>query len=71
MDQTIDFCGVGAHHQNGVAERDIYGNGSSHAPPRSPPLARCDRLEPVAIRHGPGYLYLEPLAQSVHWHIAY
>jgi hypothetical protein len=24
MDQTIDFCGVGAHHQNGVAERDIF-----------------------------------------------
>jgi hypothetical protein len=23
MDQEIDFCGVGAHHQNGVAERAI------------------------------------------------
>ncbi len=53
--QTIPFCGVGAHHQNGVAKRRIQDLSDSaqamlaHASHRN--LAITANLWPYAIRH--------------------
>ena len=53
--QTITFCGVGAHHQNGVAERRIQDLSDSaramlaHASHRNPAITA--HLWPYALRH--------------------
>lgn len=53
--QTISFCGVGAHHQNGVAERRIQDLSDSaramlaHASHRNPAITA--HLWPYALRH--------------------
>jgi hypothetical protein len=53
--QTITFCGVGAHHQNGVAERRIQDLTDSaraslaHAASRNPAVTA--HLWPYALRH--------------------
>ncbi len=53
--QTLSFCGVGAHHQNGVAERRIQDLSDStraslaHAAQRNPAVTA--NLWPYALRH--------------------
>jgi hypothetical protein len=53
--QTLSFCGVGAHHQNGVAERRIQDLANSarsslaHAAHRNPAITA--HLWPYALRH--------------------
>ena len=53
--QTISFCGVGAHHQNGVAERRIQDLADSaraslaHAAHRNPAITA--NLWPYALQH--------------------
>ncbi len=53
--QTLSFCGVGAHHQNGVAERriqDLVGSARSslaYAAHRNPAITA--NLWPYALRH--------------------
>jgi len=53
--QTMSFCGVGAHHQNGVAERRIQDLSDSaramlaHASHRNPAITA--NLWPYALRH--------------------
>ena len=54
--QTITFCGIGAHHQNGIAERCIRDNTKNartsllHAAHRWP-KAIAANLWPQAIKH--------------------
>jgi hypothetical protein len=48
--QTISFSGVGAHHQNGVAERRIRDlQRISHAHPCLQKMVQCHQCQPVAI----------------------
>ncbi len=53
--QTLSFCGVGAHHQNGVAKRriqdlaDLARSSLAHAAHRNP--ARTANLWPYALRY--------------------
>jgi hypothetical protein len=51
--QTISYCGVGAHHQNGIAEKRIGDLQRSNCTPVTCPkeLARCNQYTPVDLCH--------------------